>query len=112
MDTNLRDFAISLARSVANRLSLEIRHYVRWDEPSRASMRSQKTVCGKYDSPKATALAEQVTCPDCREYIRAEEAQSDDPEEMFGPAPASFPTQSKPFDPLRDYVPAGRRRTR
>ena len=102
---SFRDLATALARSEAARLSVEPRHYVRWDEPSRTSPRSQKTVCGKYVSPRATALAAEVTCPDCRAVITAEAAGSDDPEDVFGAPPASYPKPEPRFDVLRDYIP-------
>lgn len=102
--------AVALAQSEASRLALDPLHYVRYDEPTRGSQRQQKTVCGRYVSPRATALAEQVTCPDCRAVLQQEAAESDDPEDVFGPAPTSFPPAPKSFDPLAGYSPKGRNR--
>jgi len=105
--TDLFRFAVAQAKSEASRLALDPLHYVRWDEPTRSSQRSQKTVCGRYVCPRATALAESVTCPECRAVLQAEAARSDDPEDVFGPVPTSFPVQSQPFNPLSDYRPKG-----
>jgi hypothetical protein len=46
------------------------RHYVRWDDPSSRSKKSQRAVCGKFVALRDVALQQKnVTCPECSRWL-------------------------------------------
>lgn len=104
---DLFTLAVALAQSEASRLAVDPLHFAHYDEPTRLARREVKTACARYVSPRAIATADNVTCPDCRAALAVLDAGSDNPDDVFGEAPTSYPTPTPRFDPLAGYRPKG-----